>query len=295
MNYKLNSIFLSLIFFLLFSGCDKSGSDYDHISTLQDMNVPELDLAISAETKVLLVFAHPDDEVVCAGLITHFKKDGASVHLLTMTPAANTDENIQRVQEVACSARKLNMDKIEVAGIFNNTWEQVMSDSIVFWYDHQDSLKAIIRKKINLFQPRILVTFDTEIGGYGHPEHRISAALTRDVFDEYSVDTAYSPEMILQITLPEQLEQFLVAGKPGYDLALQRTGSKGLPNPDFALNIEKYWPLKDKAARCYVSQEKTLDKFYMMYKPENAEAHAKAFGREYYTLVKRQNLSEHQD
>ncbi|MFO7977639.1 MAG: hypothetical protein R6U64_03190 [Bacteroidales bacterium] len=85
--------------------------------------------------------------------------------------------------------------------------------------------------------------------------------------------------------MPEQLEEFLVAQTPGYELSKRLTGSGGLPVPDASVDITEYWTVKNDAARCHQSQLKTLKKFYIVYDEKNREQHMKAFGKEYYRVV----------
>jgi len=60
---------------------------------------------------------------------------------------------------------------------------------------------------------------------------------------------------------------------------------KGLPKPDVSVNIEKYWNIKNEAARCHQSQIKILERFYIVYEENDKEKHIKAFGKEYYRVV----------
>jgi len=161
-----------------------------------------------------------------------------------------------------------------------------MQDSIVFWYDYKDSIKSVISDKINTFKPHFIITYDSEIGGYGHPEHRISAELSEKIFNENKNNADFPTKMIFQITLSDKLESFLVSKSPGYELSKKLTGSKGLPQPDISVNIEKYWKVKNEAASCHQSQIKIMKRFYIVYEERNKEKHTKAFNKEYYRVVK---------
>lgn len=283
----MKKIFCFLSIIILCTACWQDSINYEEIASYQDNSVADLELEVNSNTRVLLIFPHADDEITCAGLIAHLNERGASIHLLTLTNDPS-DENIQiRSDELLCSAEKLGIEKVDIPGLFCNTWEDIMNDEITFWYDNKDSVKSIISNKIKDFRPHILITYDTEIGAYGHPEHRISAQLTEDIFNESITDTAFSPQMILQFTLPDKLEEFLVGNTPGYGLSIELCQNNGLPEPDFALNIEKYWPLKNAAAQCYESQKRTLSKFFCIYEAANENDHIKAFCKEYYTFVER--------
>jgi LmbE family N-acetylglucosaminyl deacetylase len=272
-------IYSIILVVILLAGC-KDKVDYERIATYQDNTIPELDIQVNDSTKVLIVVPHADDETVAGGLIALFKESGASIHLLTLC-----EHDDIRFKELKCSATKLGIEEVEIAGFINNTWEDIMQNNIAFWYDHQDSIKKVISNKINSFKPNYIITYDSEIGGYGHPEHRISAELTEIIFNENRNKAGFSLEKIFQITLSEGLEKFLVSKSPGYELSKKLTGSEGLPKPEVSVNIEKYWNIKNEAARCHQSQIKILKRFYIVYEETDKEKHIDAFGKEYYRVV----------
>jgi LmbE family N-acetylglucosaminyl deacetylase len=162
-----------------------------------------------------------------------------------------------------------------------------MEYKVAFWYDNKDSIKQVIWNKINKFRPDLLITYDSEIGGYGHPEHMISAQLTEDIFRENENNAEFRPKTLFQITLSAQLEEFLVAKSPGYKLFKNLTGSDGLPDPDIAVNIIPYWADKNRAAQCYASELKTLRKFFLVYDDDDQANHVNAFSKEYYKVLER--------
>jgi LmbE family N-acetylglucosaminyl deacetylase len=273
---------LLLIILLIVTSCNGGMPDYNLIASYQDHSVPEADFAADNISRALIIVPHADDETIAGGLIALLNEKGAEIHLLTL---CRHDE--KRIRELICSAGTLGIDSIEIGGFINNTWDDIMMDKITFWYDNQDSIRSVIQKKIDSFQPDILITYDSEIGGYGHPEHRISAQLTEQIFIENSGNQDFRPEKIYQITLSKELEKFLVAETPGYELSKKLTGSNGLPDPDVAVDIRPYWPAKNKAAKCHRSQKDILQRFYIIYPGRYQEQHINAFCKEYYRIVER--------
>jgi LmbE family N-acetylglucosaminyl deacetylase len=265
-----------------FLNCTNDKIDYELISTFQDNSIPEPDIEVNDSTRVLIIMPHADDETIAGGLVALLNDKGATIHLLTLC-----EHDEIRVKELHCAASKLGIQKVEIAGFVNNKWDDIMQDNITFWYDHKDSIKNVIADKINSFNPGILITYDAQIGGYGHPEHRISAELTEDIFNENKNNPAFSPEKIFQITLSEDLENFLVSKSPGYELSKKKTGTDGLPRPDVSVDIKDYWKAKNEAAQCYQSQIKILKKFHIVYEEKNKDAHINAFSKEYYRVVEK--------
>jgi N-acetylglucosamine malate deacetylase 2 len=273
---------LFLLILLQSLGCNTKKVDYQLISSFQDHTIPEAEITVNDSTRVLVIMPHADDETIAGGLIALLSDRGARIHLLTLC-----EHNEERMNELLCSATKLGIESVETAGFINNTWDDIMQDKISFWYDQKDSIRTVINNKINSFGPDILITYDSEIGGYGHPEHRISAELTESVFSQNISNPEFDPHMIFQITLSEDLESFLVKKSPGYNLARKLTGSNGLPMPDAAVDIRKYWKVKNEAARCHLSQIDILKRFYITYEARDEESHINAFSKEYYRVIKR--------
>ena len=259
--------------------------DYEKIATYQDHSVKPLEIDVDSNTRVLMIFPHADDETTVAGLSEHLRVQGAVIHLLTLTRDSDSSQTELRLAELKCASEQLGIQDVEMAGLINNSWEEVISNKIRFWYDRQDSIKSIIKNKMDRFHPDILVTYDTEIGGYGHPEHYISARLAEELFNEFQSDSLYRPRTLIQSTLPDKLEEFLAAPVESYHLTRSITGSDGLPEPEASLEIKPYWPAKNRAAQCYHSQMRTLKKFFIAYDESHAEAHMAAFSKEYYILV----------
>ena len=273
---------IALLLLAQLSGCGGRTIDYQLISTYQDHTIPKLEIEVNDSTRALVIVPHADDETIAGGLIALLQDRGAVIHLLTLCAPGE-----DRTRELDCSAAKLGIESVETAGFINNTWDDIMHDKITFWYDHKDSIKSVIGNKIDTFGPDILITYDSEIGGYGHPEHRISAELTETIFTENIANPAFSPSRIFQITLSAGLENFLVATTPGYDHARRLTGSDGLPAPDIAVDIRQYWNIKNEAAKCHKSQLDILKRFFIVYDEKDENEHLNAFSKEYYRVISR--------
>ncbi|WP_299275936.1 PIG-L family deacetylase [uncultured Psychroserpens sp.] len=281
MNYKFYFLLLSLILV----SCNNNQVNYKKIASFQDHSIKNLEISADKNTRVLLIFPHADDEITCVGLTSYLKSKGAKIHMLTLGHSSETKINETRIEELNCSATKMGVEKLEIAGLIINKWDDIMNDNISFWYDKKDSIKAIISDKIKRYKPQILITYDTEIGGYGHPEHRISAQLTEEIFHEKKSDSTLYLEKIYQFSLPEKLENFMLSNIPAYDYSKKLTNSEGLPNPDVALNIADYWKIKNDVALCHESQFKILNKFHMIAKKGELKNHSEAFSKEYYTVI----------
>lgn len=280
----MKTVLTILTIFILFSFFDK-GIDYVKYKESQDYNIPLF--ADSFKNKMaLFIFPHPDDEIVCAGTIAQLKNNGWMVNLLTLTQGQPNEKTIRK-NEWTKAVSELAIDNYEILDLPNNSWDNIMKNNIIFWYENTDSIENIIYRSIQKYKPSLLFTYDTALGGYGHPEHRISALAASNVFVKHKPDTLFSVERILQITLPEKQEQLMLSSAGSYKNAMKFTGNKSLPNPTVAFAISKYWNLKRNAASQYVSQSGSMKRFFLLPEIQDTTNHYNAFDREYYFEIKK--------
>lgn len=132
---------------------------------------------------MLALYAHPDDESLCAGTLASLAADGVQVTLVCATrgevgeisdPALATPETLPHVREaeLRCAARAMGISEpvfldyrdSGMAGTPPNEHPDAFmnadADEVV------ETLVGIIRR----VRPQLVVTFD-ETGGYGHPDH----------------------------------------------------------------------------------------------------------------------------
>lgn len=276
---------INIGFTLLLAACTSSQKiDYASFKDCQNYSLPAFEPGKNNKV-VLFVFPHADDEIVCAGTIMFLKEKGYKTCLLTLTKG-NVEEKQTRSAEWKNAAKLLKLDESEIYDLPNNKWEDVLSDKITFWYTNKDSVKNIIYRTILKHNPSLIITYDSALGGYGHPEHRISAQLVAKIFSENRNNSLFPVKQVLQITLPEKMENKMLSGSEPYLNAKKITGNTTLPEPNFAVNISQQWPIKCKAALCYESQLNTLKKFKLIPSEKDTLMHYKTFDLEYFTELK---------
>jgi LmbE family N-acetylglucosaminyl deacetylase len=183
--------------------------------------------------------------------------------LLTLTQG-QPDERTTRKNEWSEAVKALAIDNYEILNLPNNSLDNIIKNNIAFWYDNTDSIEKIIYQSIQKYSPTVLFTYDTAIGGYGHPEHRISAIAATNIFQNHKQDTSFTVERIFQITLPEKQEQLMLKSSESYQNAKKITGNPSLPEPTVAFDIYEFWPIKRNAAAVYQSQRGSLKKFFLL-------------------------------
>lgn len=154
----------------------------------------------TADRRLLLVHAHPDDESINNGAtMAHYVAEGAQVTLVTCTLgdlgeilvpelehlAADRDDALgeHRAGELAAAMAALGVTDHRVlggAGRFRDSgmqWDAaghaVAADEIderAFWNADLTEAADLLVEVIREVRPQVLVTYD-QFGGYGHPDH----------------------------------------------------------------------------------------------------------------------------
>ncbi|MGH3182156.1 MAG: PIG-L family deacetylase, partial [Streptosporangiaceae bacterium] len=132
--------------------------------------------------RLLGLFAHPDDEVFCAGgTMARAAEAGAEVIVVSATrgergqirdATAATRRTLGAVREgeLCAAAAELGVQRVQVLPYADGTLQQ-----------HRSSLGAAIADIMRQFDPDTVITFGAD-GGYGHPDHIAISELTTEAF-----------------------------------------------------------------------------------------------------------------
>lgn len=125
---------------------------------------------------LLAVFAHPDDELACAGTLINHAKKGDEVHLLFLTKGENSSF-LGGTPDDRARKRKAHTEKIEdLLGVkvhFMNFPDSRVEVSVEGAY--------AIAEKIKEIKPKGIITWNLpERYGSGHPDHRACSKLVYD-------------------------------------------------------------------------------------------------------------------
>ena len=141
-----------------------------------------------AAQRLMGVFAHPDDEVFCAGgTMAWAAEAGAEVMIVSATrgergqirdATAATRRTLGAVREaeLGAAAAELGVQQVQVLAYPDGTLQE-----------HRSSLGVAIAGIMRQFDPDTVITFGAD-GGYGHPDHVAISELTTQEFRAHARD-----------------------------------------------------------------------------------------------------------
>jgi LmbE family N-acetylglucosaminyl deacetylase len=265
-----------------------SGIFYYLRSRLQDDSIPVAD-SFSGE-KVMFIFPHPDDEITSAGTLKLLDTQGIETSLITFTHGEAGGSN-GLVTEKDSVKRKIVLGKIR--------FKELSAVGQLLGIDHQeildfpdsgiknlppDSLKKVIKEKIVQYQPTVLFTYDDVIGLYGHPDHRLIAQYTKDIFLEEKGKSGFPVKKLYQVTLPKPMIE--TAKKISTSFKKNFGNNTTLPTPTMAVKITEVGNFKKQAMLLHVSQRPTFNDMQPYFDKIPVGIYYRIFDKEYFAEVK---------
>ena len=130
---------------------------------------------IAAARRILVVTAHPDDELLLAPLLgDRCVRDGISCAILVMTTGDYAGLGDVRAAEMARSAALLHLRLTQW------TLPDVLENVNESWSANAGDHATLVRRLHDLIaieNPDLILTFDPAHGSTGHPAHRLTGAL----------------------------------------------------------------------------------------------------------------------
>jgi LmbE family N-acetylglucosaminyl deacetylase len=191
----------------------------------------------------LVIVAHDDDAIGCAGTISELTKKGWEIHFLTFYGHWRAHDNEWRKKEVEQVA---NIQRLASTNLINFSLQK--SDTVkepwrpipyhkISEYMYIDSLKSMISAAIEKFHPSVLFTLDNVIGGYGHPEHVAVSQSVIEVCTEMNTAKNTSVQKIYQAVFPRTLNENILKDNPAFIEAKKVYKAEGSPIPTVEIDI----------------------------------------------------------
>ncbi|MCU0513301.1 MAG: PIG-L family deacetylase [Anaerolineae bacterium] len=241
----------------------------------------------SSHRRLLLVFAHPDDESFgMGGTIARYVAQGVDVYYLcatggevgTIPPAMQglypTVKDL-RLAELDCAAQTLGFKEVFLAGYKDSGMmgSPTTADPDCLWYRWQQEPASVTRYVVDIMrrvQPQVVVTFN-KYGGYGHPDHIAIQQACEQAF-HLAGEAAYAagdrppfaPQKLYYTALPARVLRFLLWTLRLRGIDPRRMGTN--KDIDFQavvehiepvhtrINIQDYLAAWDAASQCHASQ-----------------------------------------
>lgn len=252
--------------------------------------------------RAMIVIAHDDDMCAMAGTMSLLNKEGWEIAVvsITSTPERNT------AQKEACRHILDTVIFAELSpGQIRNDSEEMRESYYAFPKDSFDIIfnRSIIEqefvKHINSFDPTVIFTLDSDMGGYGHPEHVLISQMVIDLSEEQRITPLY----IYQSVYTDHMENSIMRrhsermkgwGFPGndWDMAKKIYMAEGMPEPTVQINITGEAKLKMDYLRSYNKREREVLGFFIPeFERYTAEEYFTVFDREFFRVlsVKDQN------
>jgi LmbE family N-acetylglucosaminyl deacetylase len=129
---------------------------------------------------LVAVWAHADDETPVGPILARYAREGVQVYIIVATDGAQGAANTSvprgpeiaklRVEEARCSARALGIQPPILLGFPDGALGHYNADPTMLF-----RLTQRLHEELQRLRPDVLITWGPD-GGYGHPDHRSSAA-----------------------------------------------------------------------------------------------------------------------
>ena len=161
---------------------------------------------------LLIVLAHPDDEIFSGGVLAHLSERGVRVTLACATngeaarphPSVGQVDDLGalRVEELRLSCARLSIGEPLLLGFHDSARKERQRHGDPHALANVDMLdvEAAIRGIIADVKPHVMVTFDPH-GVYYHPDHLAIQRATTGAFFSSSVMGSEAPERLFYTTM----------------------------------------------------------------------------------------------
>jgi N-acetyl-1-D-myo-inositol-2-amino-2-deoxy-alpha-D-glucopyranoside deacetylase len=166
----------------------------------------------SRRASLLVVLAHPDDEIFHGGMLMHLSQQGVRVTLVCATNGeagkphpsvgAVDDLGALRTEELRLSCQRLGIDPPVLLGFHDSARgeRQRHGDARALANVDMLEVEAAIRRVIENVRPQVLLTFDPH-GCYYHPDHLAVQRATTAAFFSSGAMGAVAPERLFYGTM----------------------------------------------------------------------------------------------
>lgn len=244
---------------------------------VNQFGVPRLTrrVRLTKDDRILYVVAHPDDEVLMSGTLSMLKRkyrlpvkglylthgeDGPTFDLVPKSGLL-----ARRTQELAHVRELLALDEMTVCDF---------PDRYLANQDF-DAVCETVRREAEAFAPTYVLTFDENIGMYGHTDHVTAGRAAVRV-----AKTLEGVKGVFQMTLPGGM--LALALKMSRTFRERYDPARGLPRPNVAANIYRWRGIRFAVTRAHETQTAVMRELQPYYDRIPRWLYYAIFDREYF-------------
>jgi LmbE family N-acetylglucosaminyl deacetylase len=251
------------------------------VGKLNDEDVP---VASGLEgQRIMAIWAHPDDEITCAGTLALAARHGAEITLVYLT-AGEAAKDTGYTREVLAEVRR---KEAAAAGAMLGAKHVEVLDFPDGGLPATDGRKAraAISALIKRHAPDTLVGSDEQVGFYGHPDHVQAGRWLREVVEAGRRRKGFPVKRLYQVTLPKNLLALAMKLIDAFRNNYPTDPAKGLPAATMAVRITPAAATKRRLLDVHASQKTIIADVQPCYDRIPAWLYYRLFDREYFTLA----------
>lgn len=232
---------------------------------------------------IMTFFSHPDDEIAVGGTLLSLKEAGHRIILVCLTKgeAGPTGWLVERENLAETRTNELK----QVADIMGAKLELFDFPDSGLKEVSLDTLKQLAIEMIQKHQPDYIISYDSRVGLYGHPDHVMTSKAMEEVFLENSETEGFLVKKLFQLTLSPKQIQIALKIAPGFQRNYPKVGP-GLPVPDFAVKTTPYFDTLVQMMEAHATQQEVF-RDLLPYREETPSfIYSRIFDREYFWEVR---------
>lgn len=249
-------------------------------------------LAAQTTKRAVVIVAHDDDAISCAGTIAQLTQAGWEVNMLCFynDVPADSARTAMRMQDVQRAAQIQGIRSVQFHQL-NYRNDHGKNERLYGYLPpdardtlfHMDTLRSLIQGFIDREAPTVIFTLDDVIGGYGHPDHAVMSAITK----EYVLSGKSTAQRIYQAVFTPHQAETIMRDLPVYQEAKILCACPGQPLPHVQVNITDVGAIKRNAMLQYTTEQHNLQKFWPKYDRIPPEQYFSLFDREFFHVITR--------
>jgi LmbE family N-acetylglucosaminyl deacetylase len=246
----------------------------------------------------LIIVAHDDDAVSCAGTISQLCRSGWSVRELCFYQqsgiyrAKDSSNNTIRKLSLAKAAKIQGLSEVVAIDLnFRTDLDTNKAAYMPMPYDQfplyfkTDTLYQLIAAYIEKHKPSVIFMLDDSMGGYGHPEHVLISQLVLKHCRNNQSNPGFSVTKIYQPVFPPSLSENILAGNMTYEAAKKVYNLPGMPLPDVQITIYGTSVQKKEVMQAYTTEQNSLNQIWPYYRYYPAKVYFSIFNREFFRVL----------